>query len=156
MTTSHVRSIRLVLGLSVALASYSLAVRLASLAQGGQGGQGDAPIVVFGTRHGVALRTNGEVLTWGDNVGCQLGRRSGNVNATPAVMMRNVKQIAAAGSHTLALTVDGKVYAWGVNGEGQLGSSATPTTSVKGRCSCRRSPTRRSRTSRPASASASR
>ena len=32
--------------------------------------------VAFGNRHAVALRTNGEVLTWGENVYCQLGRAS--------------------------------------------------------------------------------
>jgi alpha-tubulin suppressor-like RCC1 family protein len=85
-------------------------------------GQAD---VVLGARHGVALRTNGEVLTWGDNVGCQLGRAGGNTSSTPAVMMRNVKEIAAAGEHSLALTVDGKVYAWGQNGYGQLGIGNT-------------------------------
>ena len=32
--------------------------------------------IAFGNRHAVALRTNGEVLTWGENVYCQLGRGS--------------------------------------------------------------------------------
>ena len=30
--------------------------------------------IAFGAKHAIALRTNGDVLTWGDNVGCQLGR----------------------------------------------------------------------------------
>ena len=34
--------------------------------------------VAFGTRHAVALRTHGDVLTRGDNVSCQLGRAAGN------------------------------------------------------------------------------
>ena len=69
--------------------------------------------VVFGTRHAVALKNNGDVLTWGDNVGCQLGRAAGNRSETPGQVLRNIKEIAAASSHTLALDVDGKVYAWG-------------------------------------------
>jgi hypothetical protein len=75
--------------------------------------QTDISAVVFGTRHAVALKNNGDVLTWGDNVTCQLGRTAGNRSATPGVVLRNIKAIAAASAHTLALDVDGKVYAWG-------------------------------------------
>lgn len=78
--------------------------------------------VAFGNRHGVALRTNGEVLTWGDNVSCQLGRRTGNSDPNPGLVMRNVKQIAVASEHTLVLTEEGKVYGWGQNGDGELGT----------------------------------
>lgn len=81
--------------------------------------------VAFGTRHAVALRTNGEVLTWGENVSCQLGRASGNASRTPAVMMRNATAIAAASDHTLVLTASGKVYGWGQNAEGPLGLGNT-------------------------------
>jgi alpha-tubulin suppressor-like RCC1 family protein len=75
--------------------------------------QTDIGMVVFGTRHAVALKNNGDVLTWGENVGCQLGRAAGNRSATPGQVLRNIKEIAAASAHTLALDVDGKVYAWG-------------------------------------------
>lgn len=80
------------------------------------------PAIAFGTRHAVALRNNGDVLTWGDNVGCQLGRASrGNYDANPALVMRNAKEIAAASDHALVLTLDGKVYGWGTNPQGELG-----------------------------------
>jgi hypothetical protein len=75
--------------------------------------QEETRMVVFGTRHAVALKNNGDVLTWGDNVTCQLGRAGGNRSATPGLVLRNIKEIAAASAHTLALDVDGKVYAWG-------------------------------------------
>jgi len=75
--------------------------------------QTETPMVVFGTRHAVALRNNGDVFTWGDNVTCQLGRAGGNRSTTPGQVLRNIKEIAAASAHTLALDVDGKVYAWG-------------------------------------------
>jgi alpha-tubulin suppressor-like RCC1 family protein len=81
--------------------------------------------VAFGTRHAIALRTNGEILTWGENVSCQLGRAAGNSNRTPAVMMRNGIAIAAAADHSLALTAGGKVYGWGQNAEGPLGLGNT-------------------------------
>ena len=77
--------------------------------------QADTRMVVFGTRHAVALRNNGDVFTWGENVGCQLGRAGGNRSATPGQVLRNIKEIAAASAHTLALDVDGKVYAWGTD-----------------------------------------
>ena len=70
-------------------------------------------MVVFGTRHAALLKNNGDVFTWGDNVTCQLGRTAGNRSATPGQVLRNIKEIAAAATHTLALDEDGKVYAWG-------------------------------------------
>jgi alpha-tubulin suppressor-like RCC1 family protein len=57
--------------------------------------------IAFGNRHAVALLTNGDVLTWGENVYCQLGRGSrGNAGRRPAIVMRNAKAIAAASDHT--------------------------------------------------------
>ena len=88
--------------------------------------QTTAPAIALGNRHAVALRTNGEVLTWGENLYCQLGRGSrGNSGRTPVVVMRNAKQVAAASDHTLVLTEEGKVYGWGMNPEGALGTANT-------------------------------
>jgi len=82
--------------------------------------------IAFGTRHAVALGANGDVLTWGENVSCQLGRASrGNAGRTPTLVMRNAAGIAAAADHTLVLTTDGKVYGWGQNAEGSLGMGNT-------------------------------
>lgn len=83
------------------------------------------PTVAFGARHGVALRSNGEVLTWGNNVGCQLGRRAGNNASSPGLVMHNAVEVAAASDHSLVLTADGKVYGWGTNAEGVLGTGDT-------------------------------
>ncbi len=74
------------------------------------------PSIAFGLGTVVALRSNGDVLTWGDqSIKCLLGRKAalGKVDPNPGVVMHNVKEIAAAGSMHLALTVDGKVYGWG-------------------------------------------
>ncbi len=82
--------------------------------------------IALGNRHAVALKSNGDVLTWGENVYCQLGRASkGNSGRTPEIVMRNGKVIAAAADHTLVLTGDGKVYGWGMNPEGALGTGNT-------------------------------
>ena len=87
--------------------------------------QAGAPAIAFGSKHAVALRTNGDVLTWGNNVFCGLGRPSGNRSATPDVVLRNIKEIAAAEAHSLALSTDGKVYGWGANDRGELGTGNT-------------------------------
>jgi len=83
--------------------------------------QTDTGQIAFGGRHAIALRTNGEVVTWGNNVMCQLGRRAGKGNAEPGLVLRNGVQVAAAADHSMALTRDGHVYGWGMNAEGQLG-----------------------------------
>jgi alpha-tubulin suppressor-like RCC1 family protein len=83
------------------------------------------PAIAFGSKHAVALRNNGDVLTWGDNLFCQLGRPSSrNSAARPEVVLRNAREIAVSGNHTLAVTVDGKVYAWGANEGGALGTGS--------------------------------
>jgi hypothetical protein len=87
--------------------------------------QAVSPAIAFGTRHAVALRSNGDVLTWGDNVSCQLGRTAGNGSRTPGIVMRNAVAIAAAADHTLVLTGEGRVYGWGQNAEGSLGVGNT-------------------------------
>ena len=83
------------------------------------------PTIAFGARHAVALKTNGDVLTWGENVMCQLGRPAGNGTGTPVLALRNGRKIAAASDHTLVVTTDGKVYGWGSNPEGALGTGDT-------------------------------
>lgn len=102
------------------LIAFSLTTLLAVFAANPAAAQ--QPTVQFGSGFGVALRSNGDVLTWGNNVFCQLGRPSpGNTAATPTLVMRNVKEIAVASQHGFALTQDGKVYAWGTNPKGVLG-----------------------------------
>jgi alpha-tubulin suppressor-like RCC1 family protein len=101
-----------------------IAVVLTFVAGGQAAAQGVEPAVAFGTRHAVALRTNGDVVTWGENIYCQLGRTTrGNHDGTPAIVMRNAKAIAAAAEHALVLTADGKVYGWGGNPDNVLGTN---------------------------------
>ncbi len=84
------------------------------------------PAIAFGTRHALALRSNGDILSWGDAIMCQLGRGTkGNTGPIPTLVMRNGIEIAAASEHSLVLTSDGKVYGWGTNPEGPLGVGHT-------------------------------
>ena len=106
-------------------------IGLVALTAAAAAAQAPGAAVAFGTRHAVALRTNGDVLTWGDNVSCQLGRAAGNGSRTPGngsrtpgIVMRNATAVAAASEHTLVLA-DGKVYGWGSNAEGVLGTGDT-------------------------------
>ncbi len=74
------------------------------------------PSIAFGLETVMALRSNGDVLTWGNQFNkCLLGRKAalGKVDPNPGVVMHNVKEVATAAWMHLAVTVDGKVYGWG-------------------------------------------
>lgn len=77
------------------------------------------PKILFpgGAPRALALRNNGDLLTWGGNYQyCSLGRPTASLatpDPNPVVIMHNVKEIAASGFMNLALTLDGKVYSWG-------------------------------------------
>lgn len=85
--------------------------------------------VAAGAYHSVALRSDGEVWTWGRNADGQLGR--GAVSATPEASPRPVSlpgpmtAVAAGAGHSLALDALGNVWAWGRNNRGQAGSALT-------------------------------
>lgn len=75
------------------------------------------PSIAFGSYAVVALRSNGDVLTWGlDDTTCMLGRATAQftvADPTPTVIMHNVKEIAANQTAVAVVTTDGKVYSWG-------------------------------------------
>jgi alpha-tubulin suppressor-like RCC1 family protein len=85
--------------------------------------------VAAGAYHSLALRKNGTVWAWGQNVSGQLG--TGSTSTTPlsqptqATALPAVKAIAAGISHSLALDLDGQVWAWGQNTSGQVGMGST-------------------------------
>lgn len=81
------------------------------------------PAIAFGDHHAVALRDNGDVLVWGTGNQCASVRSLSD--ATPTLVMRNAKEVAAGARHTLVLTKDGKVYGWGINPQGELGTGNT-------------------------------
>lgn len=76
------------------------------------------PAVAFvNTAAAVALRTNGDVVTWGVGQNeCYLGRATSSFAAadhTPTVVMHHGKEIAANRDSVAVLTVDGRAYVWG-------------------------------------------
>jgi alpha-tubulin suppressor-like RCC1 family protein len=105
----------------------------------------DAPVPVAGfgpgsgvigisaaTTHSMALKADGSVLAWGNNLNGQLGNGNtdGKVNPFPLASLNGTVAVAASNLYSLALKSDGSVLAWGSNGGGQLGDgtfTARPT-----------------------------
>jgi alpha-tubulin suppressor-like RCC1 family protein len=76
-----------------------------------------------GSRHSVALLTNGTVMAWGDNYYGQIGDNTttDRCKAVSVPNLEDVREITARGWSTLALKSDGTLMAWGSNRSGQLG-----------------------------------
>ena len=78
--------------------------------------------VAAGQVHSLALRADGTVWAWGNNVYGQLGDGTYTTRDTPAQVsgMRNIVQIAvqgyySSGINSLAVKSDGTVWGWGYN-----------------------------------------
>lgn len=105
---------------------------------------GTITAVSAGTRHSVALMSDGTVWTWGGNHYGQLGYTPGinsltgtdSCTITSSYKMTcsydpkkvagldHIIAISAGSDHTLALKGDGTVWAWGYNKNGQLGTGS--------------------------------
>ncbi|XP_053490210.1 probable E3 ubiquitin-protein ligase HERC1 isoform X6 [Ictalurus furcatus] len=85
--------------------------------------------VACGTQFSVALTTDGNVYTFGQDrlIGLPEGRaRNHNrPQQVPALVGVFIQDIAVGAEHALALASTGDVYAWGSNSEGQLGLGHT-------------------------------
>ena len=81
--------------------------------------------IASGSDHSLALKSDGSVVTWGDNLSGQLGNGNNNSSNSPVAvsgLTSGVTAIAGGGDHSLALKNDGSVVAWGDNQLGQLGN----------------------------------
>lgn len=84
----------------------------------------DIKAIAAGYHHVVALKEDGTVWSWGNNVFGQLGHTDFVVRNNQPMMvvdLKDVKAIAAGEWHTVALKEDGSIWAWGDNEDGQLG-----------------------------------
>lgn len=81
--------------------------------------------IATGDGHGVALRSDGTVWTWGINTDGQTGLPQDGNHPFPEQVpnMDSVISIAAGDSHTLLLREDRTVWASGFNANGQLGDT---------------------------------
>ncbi len=100
----------------------------------GETGDGLSPInlgpgrtaigVAAGYGHTCALRDNGTVYCWGDNLSGDVGIGSPGYGASGDVDLgtgRTATALAAGYRHTCALLDNGSVKCWGLNASGQLG-----------------------------------
>lgn len=79
-----------------------------------------------GFLHSLALRSDGTVWAWGDNIAGDLGNDtgvSGQYRPYPLQVagISGVTKIAAGASGSMALTGDGTVWVWGWKGSGEFG-----------------------------------
>jgi alpha-tubulin suppressor-like RCC1 family protein len=93
--------------------------------------------VASGFFHNIALTSEGQLITWGDNSAGQLGVGSTVtstvpllVAATPDMVGKRFCSVAAAGSVSMALTTDGKVFVWGKGSAGCMGNGSTNSSTV--------------------------
>jgi len=84
---------------------------------------GVKPQIIAAGQHGLALKSNGTVWSWGSNTFGELGDGTFTIRSSPVLVsgLNCVMAIAASVNHGLALRCDGTVWAWGANHEGQLG-----------------------------------
>jgi hypothetical protein len=85
--------------------------------------------IAAGDSFSIALKSNGTVWAWGQNVFGQLGNGStvGSTLPVQVIVLANIVQIAGGGRHSLALAQNGTVWAWGFNAYGQLGNGGGAT-----------------------------
>ncbi len=79
--------------------------------------------VVAGDYHVAALRTDGTLWTWGDNLYGQLGDGTYTSRPTPAQVMEGVTTVAAGVGATAAIRTDSTLWTWGITSFGQLGTA---------------------------------
>jgi alpha-tubulin suppressor-like RCC1 family protein len=90
--------------------------------------------------HSMALKNDGTVWTWGNNLSGQLGDGTTTDRSTPVqvcqtgsapctTVLSGISSISAGQFHSTAGKNDGTVWAWGSNSSGQLGN-ATATSST--------------------------
>ncbi len=91
-----------------------------------------AASVSAGSKHNLALCTDGTVAAWGANTGGRLGdgtttsrNRSVAVTAVGALNGKTVLNIAAGAYHSFASCSDGTLASWGGNTSGILGDGTT-------------------------------
>jgi alpha-tubulin suppressor-like RCC1 family protein len=83
--------------------------------------------IAAGGNHSLALKSDGTVLSWGqDDVG-QLGNDSTLANQSAPVLVggaTSIVAIAAGDNHSLALKSDGTILSWGSDTSGELGNDS--------------------------------
>jgi len=79
--------------------------------------------ISLGSGHGLAIKPDGTVWAWGNNIYGQLGDGTTTHRSTPVQVsgLTDVVSVAGGWAHSLAIKFDGTVWTWGNNSNGQLG-----------------------------------
>jgi alpha-tubulin suppressor-like RCC1 family protein len=83
--------------------------------------------MAFGSNHGIALKADGTLLSWGSNAfGC-LGIGNTLATSVPTSVLGNhtFAAVAAGFQHSAALKADGSAWCWGNNSNGEVGDGTT-------------------------------
>ncbi|HEV7902646.1 MAG TPA: S8 family serine peptidase, partial [Pyrinomonadaceae bacterium] len=96
-------------------------------------GLSNVAAVSAGDRHALALKRDGTVWAWGDNMDGKLGNGETNFGGpTPRQVsnLANVREVNAGFGHSIAVKTDGTVWTWGRNAAGVLGDGTTTNRNV--------------------------
>ena len=89
--------------------------------------------VACGTKHTIALDSNGNVYGWGYNLDGQLGLGDGRCSSSPQkIELRNIVSVTCGANHTIAIDIYSNIYGWGANGSGQLGLNGSGQLGLNG------------------------
>ncbi|MEK0308455.1 RCC1 domain-containing protein, partial [Bifidobacterium favimelis] len=93
---------------------------------------------ITGNRHSMAIGSDGNLYTWGDNYYGQLGRGTDWEDENPGMVAKPAgvdtwTQIGIGSYHSMAIGSDGNLYTWGDNYYRQLGRGTTISTDRPGK-----------------------
>lgn len=88
--------------------------------------------VSAGYAHTLAIKTDGTLWAWGDNISGQLGNGTNNNSNAPVQIgtATNWQVITAGAEHSMAIKTDGTLWAWGRNSEAQYGDGTNNNSTV--------------------------
>ena len=91
--------------------------------------------VSCGGKHSLALTSEGNVFSWGDNTDGKLGHNNRVSCYTPKLIEafwgERIKDICCGSGHSAAINVQGALYTWGLGEYGRLGHGATTQSILK-------------------------
>jgi alpha-tubulin suppressor-like RCC1 family protein len=84
--------------------------------------------VSMGSNHGVGIKTDYTIWSWGVNSSGQLGDGTTTSTSFPAQIGTGTdwSKVSCGQNHTIAIKTDGTLWAWGGNSVGQLGDNNSP------------------------------
>jgi alpha-tubulin suppressor-like RCC1 family protein len=88
--------------------------------------------IMGGELHNLAVKSDGTVWAWGNNMFGQLGNGTTNSASLPVQVsgLNSITSLGGRGYHSLAIKSDGTIWAWGWNSTGALGDGTTNATLV--------------------------